>query len=165
MIEWTSIISVCNSLYPFSLYLFVFSAVINNRLNCYINRLLFFFCFCLVIWLAFWIDWKSFILSQVFMKIVWKQFTPPLVVAIKSNNWHQEQGSWKLFKFFYFWFVKILMADKSFFGEGASLNKPPLFYGQNYPIWWIRMKFFIQSLDKNIWNVISNNTYVRVPPW
>ena len=25
------------------------------------------------------------------------------------------------------------------------------------------MKFFIQSLDKNIWNVISNNTYVHMP--
>jgi len=55
------------------------------------------------------------------------------------------------------------MADKRFFGEGASLNKPPLFCGQNYPIWCIRMKFFIQSLDKNIWNVISNNSYVHMP--
>ena len=25
------------------------------------------------------------------------------------------------------------------------------------------MEFFIQSLDKNIWNVISNNTYVHMP--
>jgi len=55
------------------------------------------------------------------------------------------------------------MADKFFLGEGASLSKPPLFHGQNYPIWCIRMKFFIQSLDKNIWNVISNNTYVHMP--
>ena len=54
------------------------------------------------------------------------------------------------------------MADKSFFGEGSSLNKPPLFCDQNYPIWCIRMKFFIQSLVKNIWNVISNNTYVHM---
>ena len=54
------------------------------------------------------------------------------------------------------------MADKSVLGEGASLNKPPLFCGQNYPIWCIRMKFFIQSLDKKIWNVISNNTYVHM---
>jgi len=55
------------------------------------------------------------------------------------------------------------MDDNFFYGEGASLNKPPLFCGQNYPIWCIRMKFFIQSLDKNIWNVISNNTYVHMP--
>ena len=87
--EWTSIISMCTSLYPFSLYLFVFSAVINNRLIRYFNRLKFCFCFCLVIWLAFciaFLGWlKSFILIQVFVKVVWKQFTP-LVVAIKSNN-------------------------------------------------------------------------------
>ena len=56
-----------------------------------------------------------------------------------------------------------LIADKRLFGEGASLNKPPLFCGQNYPIGCIRMKFFIQSLDKNIWNVISNNTYMNMP--
>jgi len=55
------------------------------------------------------------------------------------------------------------MADKRLFGEGASLNKPPLFCGQNYSIWYIRMKFFIQSLDKNIWNVISNKTYMHMP--
>jgi len=55
------------------------------------------------------------------------------------------------------------MADKMLFGEGASLNKAPLFYGQNYPIWCIRMKFFIQSLDKDIRNVISNNTYMHMP--
>jgi len=54
------------------------------------------------------------------------------------------------------------MVDKKLFGEGASLNKPPLFCNQNYPIWCIRMKFFIQSLDKNIWNVISNNTYMHM---
>jgi len=55
------------------------------------------------------------------------------------------------------------MANKMSFGEGASLNKPPLFCGQTYPIWCIRMKFFIQSLDKDIWNVISNNTYMHMP--
>jgi len=52
---------------------------------------------------------------------------------------------------------------KWFLGEGASLNKPPLFCSQNYPIWCIRMKFFIQSLDKNICNVISNNNYMNMP--
>jgi len=49
------------------------------------------------------------------------------------------------------------MASKFSFGEGASLNKPPLFCGENYNLWCIRMKFFIDSLDKEIWNVISNN--------
>jgi len=52
------------------------------------------------------------------------------------------------------------MADKMPFGKGASLNKPPLFCGKNYQIWCIRMKFFIESLDKEIWNVILNNAYM-----
>ena len=55
------------------------------------------------------------------------------------------------------------MIGKMSFGEGASLNKPPLFCGKKYPIWCIRMKFFIESLDKEIWNVISNNAYMRMP--
>ena len=50
-----------------------------------------------------------------------------------------------------------------FFGEGASLNKPPLFCGKNYQLWCIRMKFFIESLDKEIWNVISNNVFMHMP--
>jgi len=55
------------------------------------------------------------------------------------------------------------MADKMSFGEGASLNKPPLFCCKNYQIWCIRMKFFIESLNKEIWNVISNNAYMHMP--
>jgi len=55
------------------------------------------------------------------------------------------------------------MAGKFFFGEGASLNKPPLFCGKNYQLWCIRMKFFIESLDKEIWNVISNNVFMHMP--
>jgi len=55
------------------------------------------------------------------------------------------------------------MANKFSFGECASLNKPPLFCGKNYPIWCIRMKFFIESLDKEIWNVISNHAYMHMP--
>jgi len=42
------------------------------------------------------------------------------------------------------------MAEKMPCGEGPSLNKPPLFCGQNYHIWCIRIKFFIESLDKEI---------------
>ena len=55
------------------------------------------------------------------------------------------------------------MANKFSFGEGASLNKPPLFCGNNYQLWCIRMKFFIESLDKEIWNVISNNAFMHMP--
>ena len=36
------------------------------------------------------------------------------------------------------------------FGEGASTNRPPLFAGENYPFWKIRMQIFLESQDKGI---------------
>ena len=49
------------------------------------------------------------------------------------------------------------MAEKFSFGEGSCLNKPPLFCGMNYELWCIRMKFFVESIDRKIWNVITNS--------
>ena len=49
------------------------------------------------------------------------------------------------------------MAEKFYFGEGACLNKPPLFCGMKYDFWCIRMKFFVESMDRKIWNAITNN--------
>ena len=49
------------------------------------------------------------------------------------------------------------MAEKFSFGEGAFLNKPPMFCGTNYELWCIRMKFFVESIDRKIWNVITNS--------
>jgi len=49
------------------------------------------------------------------------------------------------------------MAEKFSFGEGACLNKPPLFCGMNYELWCVRMKFFVESIDRKIWNIITNN--------
>ena len=54
------------------------------------------------------------------------------------------------------------MADKFSFGEGASLNRPPLFCGKNYQLWCIRMKFFVDSIDRKIWNVITNNSFTHL---
>jgi len=34
------------------------------------------------------------------------------------------------------------MADKLPFGEGASINRPPLLCGVNYQLWKVRMKIF-----------------------
>ena len=36
------------------------------------------------------------------------------------------------------------------FSEGASINKPPLFSGDNYPFWKIRMKIFLEFVDKGV---------------
>jgi len=42
------------------------------------------------------------------------------------------------------------MADKLPFGEGASINRPPLFFGVNYQFWKVRMKILVESIDKGI---------------
>jgi len=44
--------------------------------------------------------------------------------------------------------------------EGTSINRPPLFSGVNYQFWKIRMKIFIESLDRVIWDAIVNDPYV-----
>jgi len=49
------------------------------------------------------------------------------------------------------------MAEKFSFMEGACLNKPPLFCGMNYELWCIRIKFFVNFIDKKIWEVITNS--------
>jgi len=46
------------------------------------------------------------------------------------------------------------------FGEGASINRPPLFSGVNYQFWKMRMKIFIESLDRGICDAIVNGPYV-----
>ena len=48
------------------------------------------------------------------------------------------------------------MADRLPFEEGASINRPPLFCGLNYQFWKVRMKIFVESLDKGIWDAIEN---------
>ena len=47
------------------------------------------------------------------------------------------------------------MADKLPFGEGASINRPPLFCNVNYQFWKVRMKILFESIDKGIWNAIK----------
>ena len=52
---------------------------------------------------------------------------------------------------------KSFMTKMFSFREGACLNKPPLFYGMNYELWCIRMKFFVESIDKKIRIIITNS--------
>jgi len=47
------------------------------------------------------------------------------------------------------------MVEKLPFGEGGSINRPPLFCGLNYQLWKVRMKIFVESLDKGIWDAIE----------
>ena len=52
------------------------------------------------------------------------------------------------------------MVDRLPFGEGASINRPPLFFGLNYQFWKVRMKIFMESLDKGIWDAIENGPFI-----
>jgi len=52
------------------------------------------------------------------------------------------------------------MTEKLPFGEGASINRPPLFYGFNYQFWKVRIKIFVESLDKGIWDAIENDPFI-----
>ena len=52
------------------------------------------------------------------------------------------------------------MTEKLPFGEGASKNRRPLFYGLNYQFWKVRMKIFVESINRGIWNSITNGPFV-----
>jgi len=39
------------------------------------------------------------------------------------------------------------MAEKLPFGEGVSINRPPLLCGLKYQFWKVRMKMFVESID------------------
>ncbi|KAL2337026.1 hypothetical protein Fmac_011472 [Flemingia macrophylla] len=40
------------------------------------------------------------------------------------------------------------------FAAGASINKPPLFCGDNYHFWKVRMKIFMKSIHRSIWQAV-----------
>ena len=44
------------------------------------------------------------------------------------------------------------MAEKLPFGEGASIK--------NYQLWKVRMKIFVESIDRGIWDAIVNGPFV-----
>jgi len=52
------------------------------------------------------------------------------------------------------------MANKLPFGEGASVNIPPLFCGVNYQFWKVKMKIFMHFTDKGIWEAIENGPFI-----
>ena len=52
------------------------------------------------------------------------------------------------------------MAGELSFEEGASINKPPLFCCLNYKYWEAKMKIFVESIDKGIWDAIKNGPFI-----
>jgi len=52
------------------------------------------------------------------------------------------------------------MAEKLPFGEGASINRPPLFCELDYQLWKVRMKIFVESIHRGIRDAIANGPFV-----
>jgi len=46
------------------------------------------------------------------------------------------------------------------FSEGPSIDRPPLFVGENYLLWKIRMKIFLESIDMGVWDAIVNGPFI-----
>jgi len=55
-----------------------------------------------------------------------------------------------------------MVGQNQTFAEGASINRPPLFTGENYPFWKVRMQIFLESVDRDIWDVVLNGPFVHV---
>jgi len=43
-----------------------------------------------------------------------------------------------------------------------GINRPPLFTGENYPFWKVRMQIFLESVDRGIWDTVVNGPFVPV---
>jgi len=41
------------------------------------------------------------------------------------------------------------LQNQTFF-EGAAINKPPLFYGENYPFWKVKMEIFLELVGREL---------------
>ncbi|MQM02166.1 hypothetical protein Taro_034932 [Colocasia esculenta] len=46
------------------------------------------------------------------------------------------------------------------YAEGQSVNRPPLFDGEDYNYWKTRMEFFLQGLDFQLWSIIEEGDLV-----
>nr|KYP31534.1 hypothetical protein KK1_048081 [Cajanus cajan] len=46
------------------------------------------------------------------------------------------------------------------YGEGVSIHRPPVFNGENYVYWKIRMRIFIEAIDIIVWDAIENGPYI-----
>ncbi|CAM8900285.1 unnamed protein product [Rhodiola kirilowii] len=40
--------------------------------------------------------------------------------------------------------------------EGQNITRPPLFEGNKYGYWRVRMKAFLKSQDESVWEVVEN---------
>ena len=52
------------------------------------------------------------------------------------------------------------MANVGMLPEGNSATRPPLFNGNNYGYWKVRMIIFLQSMEYELWEVIEKGPYI-----
>jgi len=55
-----------------------------------------------------------------------------------------------------------LVGQNETFVEGASIDKPPLFTGENYSFWKVRMQIFLESINIGIWDVVLNGPFIMI---
>jgi len=55
-----------------------------------------------------------------------------------------------------------MVGSNQTFVEGASMNRPPLFIGENYPFWKVKMQIFSESVDRGIWDAVLNGPFIPV---
>ena len=52
-----------------------------------------------------------------------------------------------------------MTTNNAIFFEGHSVIRPPMFNGSNYVSWKERMIIFLQSIDIELWFIISEGPY------
>jgi len=50
--------------------------------------------------------------------------------------------------------------NKLLFAEGTSVNRPHMFCALNYQFWKVRMRIFMESIDRSVWDAIVNGPFV-----
>jgi len=55
-----------------------------------------------------------------------------------------------------------MVGQNQTFVQGASINRPPLFTGENDPFWKVKMQISFESVDMGIWDAVINGLLVLV---
>ena len=53
-----------------------------------------------------------------------------------------------------------MVGENQTFSMGVSIDRLPLFTGENYPFWKVRMQIFLESINRGIWDAILNGPFV-----
>ena len=55
-----------------------------------------------------------------------------------------------------------MVGSNQTFAEGVSINRHPLFTGENYLFLEVRMQIYLESIDRGIWDAVLNGPFVPV---